>query len=166
MSDVFQMHGLGDSNYKVKTIVTNGYINNNDLEVIIDADYAKALHSIDVSSGVVSHGETGAARTVLNNFNTLVFSDGSMSVPVVKLASSTISIYPNPVRVGQTLTIDADESLDTSVEIYDMTGKVYSNIIASPDKKNIQFLDAGWYILNLKKEGQVITSQKISVTHE
>lgn len=166
MSDVFQMHGLGDNNYQTKTIVTNGYINNNDLEIIIDADYAKALSSIDVSSGVISHGETGAARTVLNNFNTLVFSDGSMSVPVIKLQDATISIYPNPVRIGQDLIIETDEISDLTIDVYDITGKLYQNTNYSLGDKTIRFKDSGSYIISLQKEGQIITTQKISVTNE
>lgn len=166
MSDVFQMHSLGDSNYKIKTIVTPGKLVNSDLEIIIDADYAKALSTIDVSSGVISHGENGEARTVLNNFNALVFSDGSMSVSVTKLETVNISVYPNPVNLGQSLQIETDKAFDIEVEVYDLTGKTYKNVTYSPDDQSLRFMDSGWYILNIKKEGKTIATQKISVSHE
>lgn len=166
MSDVFQMHCLGDNNYKTKTIVTTGNAVNSDLEVVIDADYAKALSAIDVTAGVISHGETGAARTVLNNFNALVFSNGSMSVPVTKLENINIAVYPNPVRIGQALQIEVDQAFETSVEVYDLTGKACQNMNYSPDDQSIRFMDSGWYILNIKKDGKTIATQKISVTNE
>lgn len=166
MSDVFQMHALGDNNYKIKTIVTPGNLVNNDLEIAIDADYAKALSTIDVSGGVISHSENGDARTVLTNFNTSVFSDGSMSVPVTKLETIKVSVYPNPVPVGQALQIEVDQAFDTSIEVYDLTGKVYKNVTYAPNDQIVRFMDSGWYILNIKKEGKTIATQKISVTNE
>ncbi|MBL4648761.1 MAG: T9SS type A sorting domain-containing protein [Aureispira sp.] len=166
MSDVFQMHALGDINYQIKTIVTSGNLVNNDLEVAIDADYAKALGTIDITGGVISHGENGDAKTVLTNFNTSVFSNGSMSVPVTKLETINVSVYPNPVPVGQALQIEVDQAFETSVEVYDLTGKVYKNMTYSPDNQSVRFMDSGWYILNIKKEGKIIATQKISVTNE
>jgi hypothetical protein len=166
MSDVFQMHCLGDNNYKTKTIVTSGNAVNNDLEVVIDADYAEALNSINVSGGVISHGETGEARTVLSNFNAFVFSNGSMSVPITKLETINIAVYPNPVSVGQALQIEVDQDFETSVEVFDITGKAYKNMTYSPDDQSVRFMDSGWYILNIKKEGKTIATQKISVTNE
>jgi hypothetical protein len=166
MSDVFQMHALGDNNYNIKTIVTPGNLINNNLEVAIDADYAKALSTINVTGGVISHGESGDARTVLTNFNTSVFSDGSISVPITKLETIKVSVYPNPVLVGQALQIEVDQAFETSVEVYDLTGKAYKNMTYSPDDQSVRFMDSGWFILNIKKEGKTIATQKISVTNE
>lgn len=166
MSDVFQMHCLGDNNYKIKTIVTPGNSISNNLEIAINADYAKALSTIDVSAGVISHGETGAARTVLNNFNASVFTDASMSVPVIKLEAVNIAVYPNPVSVGQALHVEVDQALETDIEVYDVTGKLYKNTNYSPNDQTIRFMDSGWYILKVKKEGKTIATQKISVTNE
>lgn len=166
MSDVFQIHALGDHNYKIKTIVTTGEIDNNDLLVSIDANYAKALSGIDVSAGLISHGGIGSAEQLLENFNTLVFSDGSMSVPITKLKPIYTSIYPNPVSVGAPLKIEMDQSFEPSIQVYDLSGKLYSNAQYSSQDQSLRLMDSGWYILEIKKDGKLIASQKISVVNE
>jgi hypothetical protein len=89
-----------------------------------------------------------------------------MSVPVTKLETIKVSVYPNPVSIGQALQIEVDQAFDTSIEVYDLTGKVYKKATYTPDDQIVRFMDSGWYILNIKKEGKTIATQKISVTNE
>ena len=163
MNDLFQMHSLGDNNYKIKTIVTAGQANGNMLEVALDADYTKALEGIDVSSGVISHGETGAAKTVIDNFNAHVFTASANSVSVVKLQDINIAIYPNPVSTKESLFIQVEDAADISILVYDLTGKLYQDAVYSNQSQTIQFKDAGSYIINVLKDGKIASTHKISV---
>lgn len=163
MTDVFQMHSLGDVNYKMQTIVTQGNASSNNLDIIINADYEQALKTIAVSQGIVSHGETGAAQTVINNFNTDVFSDGSNTVSTTLLDKVTVAMYPNPVQIGQKMLIEMDDKTDVSIQVYDLTGKLYNGIQYSAQDLSVQFKDKGTYIVTILKNQQVISTSKVAV---
>jgi hypothetical protein len=71
-SQTFEIHALGDANYKRQSISTIAEQVSPDVKVIhLIADYSLALKSTNVSGGLIVHGTTGAAVTVLNNCKNL-----------------------------------------------------------------------------------------------
>lgn len=164
-SDLFEMHSLGDANYMIKTIITAGNLNGNTLEIPIDADYTQALRGVNLNGGIISHGENGAAKTVIDNFNAHVFSAGATSVPVIKIQDISIDIYPNPIATNSSLFINYDHIQDMDIQVYDMMGKLHKNFAFNSNTRTITFSNTGMYVLNVLKNGQILFTQKIHV-HE
>lgn len=161
-ADVFQMHGLDDRNYFSQTIVTAGVNTTGNIDIVLKGDYVEALHDLNVNGGLVSHGSTGAALTTLNNFNQRVFSDASI-LSIQKLAPIDLSIYPNPLKLGQALTIDSKDKLDLEVQVYDLSGKLCTTAIYNNNTQTLQFSETGIYILYVLKDGQAIATQRLQV---
>ena len=65
LNQTFELHGLGDANYFKVTVpfATAMTATNNEFVLNVDADYTRILENVNVSSGLIVHGETGAAKT-------------------------------------------------------------------------------------------------------
>jgi len=73
LSTIFEIHALGNDNYFKISIPTKGAMDNGELVIELDADYTEALSNIDISGGLVIHGETDQAVRCLRNFTNTVF---------------------------------------------------------------------------------------------
>jgi hypothetical protein len=98
-NQTFELHGLGNSNYAMQTILTAGTALGNDTLLInVEADYSELTKNITVASGTISHGETGDAFQALKNFNNDVFksAEGNTALAVRENDGAALSIHPNP----------------------------------------------------------------------
>ena len=168
-NQVFELHGLGDVNYYNQTIITTGTSDANGLVVELNADYEQAIKSINVAPGIISHGEINEAKNMLKNFRDNVFTATEATVTVDEIAKGDnhFSMYPNPMRKGESLTVKYDGNLtDPTIEVMDLSGRVIA--IQKLDNSN-QFvfngLDKGVYFANLKSfNSQVTNTEKLIVT--
>ena len=168
-NQLFELHGLGDVNYYNQTIITTGTSDANGLVVELNADYEQAIKSINVAPGIISHGEINEAKNMLKNFRDNVFTATEATVTVDEIAKGDnhFSMYPNPMRKGESLTVKYDGNLtDPTIEVMDLSGRVIA--IQKLDNSN-QFvfngLDKGVYFANLKSfNSQVTNTEKLIVT--
>lgn len=121
----FQLHGLGDRNYFQTEVEMDLTAENNALNVVLDADYAKALENINVNSGVIVHGETLEAKEAIENFRDYVFSKGAATSSTKVVTNDTqMDVFPNPATGGTfTLVFNNNKSTSLDLSILDIAGK-------------------------------------------
>jgi hypothetical protein len=168
-NQTFELHGLGDANY-FKVIIpftTAVTAVNNETILEIDADYTRILENIAVNSGVIVHGETGAAKTALQNMSDYVFTPSSTVSSTVDFSEvSRFSVFPNPTTNGVTkLTITTSEEMTYQVAITDIVGRqvAFFNAVRSNTTLELNLDNAGLYFVSLIKEGQPIITEKLIV---
>ena len=100
LDQVYEVHALGDNNYKIQQITTTGLSQGSDLVVSLTADYAKALDGVDVNSGLIRHGTSGEAVDLLDNFALKVFTshegNGSVLSQFETEEPISVEVFPNP----------------------------------------------------------------------
>ncbi len=88
----------------------------------------------------------------------------SVGNPEHQMNGNNINIYPNPSKENLIIDNNSDNSLEYSVEIFDIQGRKIKkhNIIKQKTKMNISGLPDGFYNINiLDKTGKVIKSEKL-----
>ncbi len=158
----FEMHGLGDNNYFETTVTgVTGVMDNGTLVIGVDADYEKAVENINLSSGPISHGFTGEAKTCLENFRDYVFSPSSQSVGVEEEEALVWTVYPNPSN-EETVKINLAQNIDNyTVEVKNALGQLISTTNASGNAVEINVSDAGIYFVSVVKDGKTLATQKL-----
>lgn len=173
----YQLHGLGDVNYFSQTIPTNGTSDANGLVVELNADYISAVKNINVATGVISHGEVGEAKTMIENFRDFVFTSIEGNAPVgiedKDNANYSFNIYPNPSYANQVISFSIESTnnslnkTDLRIEILDITGKMIdSKDIVNTKNIAITSLEQGIYLVNLINDKRaILKSEKLIVTN-
>lgn len=113
LDQVYEVHALGDNNYKIQQITTTGVSQGSDLVVSLTADYAKALDGVDVNSGLIRHGTSGEAVDLLDNFALKVFTshEGNGSVLSQFETEEPISVEVSPNPTSGRITIATEEPM-------------------------------------------------------
>jgi hypothetical protein len=160
-TNVWQIHALGNKNYKTQEIQTSGVDINSDLVIEIDADYTQSVNNIALSGSLNNHGEDAEAAVLLTNFNSSVFTAGT--VGLVQRSLKQLKLYPNPSS-GE-ITIDVENDLiGSEIRINQLDGKgVYSNIITNQGANQISIKESGTYLINVYKEGILVGSEKVII---
>ena len=161
-----ELHVLGDKNY-FQTEVSVDFVanDNNELLISLDADYIRALENIELNSGVLIHGGYGAAKQCLENFRNYVFSMTVKTTSIVDFSEVNLfSVYPNPAEGGNfNMTLETEGTLTYQVSITDMLGKkiLYFDEVNNNMPLRVQLEEAGFYMINLIKDGQPIITRKL-----
>ena len=164
LNQPYEIHALGDNNYHTFTINTAGVVNGNDIDIELQADYEKALYDIDISSGLVSHGESGASADLLVNFSQRVFTaNGSPSISVEENVDSyKWDVFPNPA--ANTFNISLSEiGNDTEIVINDITGRTIQTLEINQNNSSITIEESGVYILSILNEGNLLGYKRIVI---
>lgn len=163
----YGIHGLGDVNYFSQTITTTAINNAGDLTIELDAEYVNILKDIHVASGVISHGEIQEANEALINFRDNVFTAFN---PLVSLNENennqpNFSLAPNPVNSvsGTTIIIDDVSTVDLSISITTIQGKLVQELEVSDSRTFIDGLETGVYFVILKDKKGFLKSKKLIV---
>lgn len=120
----YEIHALGDANYFETSIPTSAIWEGDDLIIILNADYLGMFNNINVSTGLIEHGETGAALTLLQNFSSEVYSQVLFTGIEQGLQSSGVRMYPNPCYNGNvTIQYNLENDSQGQLMVSDMTGK-------------------------------------------
>lgn len=164
---LYQLHALGDKNY-FQVEVQNPWIlaTANELKISLNADYTRALENIDVSSGVIVHGDYGAAQQALSNFQALVFSPATSNTSISgQLEAPVFSLYPNPATEGQVTIEIAEAHAAYEVVVNDLVGRqVYqAQMEAGQSELSLRVENAGMYLVTLIKDGKAVSTKKLVV---
>lgn len=165
LNQALEIHALGNANYKWNNIQTAGSVVDGKLIIALDADYIQLFNGISINSGLINHSETGEAATLINNFQTSVFTVGEASTSIENiLASNSISVYPNPVGAGAALTIETgNASIGTNILIIGVDGKTISNQAVFGTRTTVAIPAAGIYTVVMQDENGSISRSKVVV---
>lgn len=160
---IFQIHALGDRNYRTQTHNTTGYYQNGDLIIELDADYNQALNSITVNSNLLYHGELAEAITLLSNFQNSVFTQTAVGLNEQKNDLTHFGISPNP-STGE-ISISTDYTFNNlSYKVMDLTGReIQHGVLANPSNHSLAIDKEGIFMINLFENGILIGSEKVII---
>jgi hypothetical protein len=105
LNTLWEVHALGNENYH-RTELSGSAVDEGDrLIYYVDADYRRGLEGLDLSLGLLEHGTSGYAVTLLDNFAELVFSraEGPMVVSGMSAVAQAAAweLAPNPAPGGR-----------------------------------------------------------------
>lgn len=163
----YEIHALGDVNYKYVSLTTTGTKSGTELHINIDADYEKALKGISVSTGFISHGEVGITVDALNNFNTEVFTiSPSSPTGVDDISLAAINLYPNPSTGTISMNLNASIKGNIEVVVMDVRGQIVlrKEIIDTNDAA-VTIQKNGLYLVNVFVDGQSISQEKVVISN-
>ncbi len=165
MSQVWQLHALGDKNYgPINPVITAGDKNGNDLIIALDADYTKAAENLSINPNLNYHGEDQQAPLLLSNFRSEVFTKGSPNVGLNEVQKPSFTMAPNPTAGSTKLTLEGNIHSNTAVTITDLTGKVISQqAIDGMHEVSLTLPNSGLYLISLSQQGKVIETRKLVV---
>lgn len=169
LSQNFQVHALGDANYKTQTITTHAEQAAPDMKMIhIIADYSQALKGINVSGGLVVHGTTGAAVTLLTNFKNVVFSGTTMTSVFDPSFTGAFSVAPNPANgVAPTVNFSLPADNDYALTVTDLTGKIVGRQTLAAGENQSLLLEkmptSGLFFVHLWQNGSPVAVEKLVV---
>ncbi len=162
-SQNFQLHGLGNSNYfEVESDVwveTDG----GTMIMSLNGDYAAGLNDIDLTAGTISHGETGAAKKVLENWRDVVFGLYTVGVEENTVALDW-SVYPNPSNGDIVVNFDNTTEIN-QVNIVNPLGEIVQTALVNDNKQmEITIPDSGIYFVTvLDAKGETIATERLII---
>lgn len=162
----YQLHSLGDDNYFQVELPTASLENGNERIVEIKADYLGLFKDINVSGGLISHGETGEAALLLQNFSTEVFSQLQYTgVDAIDNISSFI-LTPNPAQINQSrVMISTSKFASLRLQITDMSGRILrEERIENQTSLDLNIKDAGVYLVKLFSNNSLLETRKLIIT--
>lgn len=163
-----EIHALGDANYKTLTINTTAENHaNGDKSIHLIADYAQVINNINVSGGLIVHGSSGAAVTVMNNMKNVVFS-AETTATIDPVFEGIFSVSPNPTVAGYAkASMSLPAGFDYRITLTDMTGRVVMNhpLVASNRSFNLENnLNEGIYLVHLWQNERPVAVEKLLIT--
>ena len=167
----FEIHSIGDANYFTQTIATVAAQADPDTKVIhLNADYSLAVKDIGLSLGLVKHGTTGTAVTLLANFRDVIFTALVTSRVKNPLFQGSFSVRTNPVSSGTApeLLLTLPAGSDYIARITDMNGREIQHHRLEPGDNQSLILDAmpvpGFYLASLYQNNTLIAAEKLVIT--
>ncbi len=160
-NQTLEVHALGDVNYWETTVLTSATNVNGTLIIPIKADYSEAFRGIDISQGLINHGQNGASATICTNFRDYVFSGGD-PLSTAENSLSEILISPNPSNGNFNLKV-SEFSDNKVVEIVDVNGQIIQtiNLGGINTLMNVNLTKSGIYLLRV--QGTTITKKLIVI---
>lgn len=124
LNQTYEIHALGDQHYFETTIPATGVMKSGKLVIALNADYTMAIKGINLSSGLIAHGDGTDEAKLLANFRDNVFSaGGTVSIANSNENKSSFSIYPNPSTNGQATMKFEQGSGNADIAVTDISGK-------------------------------------------
>lgn len=163
-NQLFQLHSLGDANYFTTEIPLTTEASNNEVILILDADYTRALENINVNDGVIVHGDDDEAKQCLENFRDFVFTQGSVITSTIDFSEvNRFNVFPNPTNGQATITLETSKDLNYQVAVTNILGEqvMFFDDVKSNLNIDLELQHSGFYFINLIKEGQSIITKKL-----
>jgi len=158
----FQVHTIGDELYTPVQVMTSGTYQNNEILVMINAEYANALTGIDVEQGPQNHGSEFEALTLIQNMGSNVFSPGTPSDVSVETTVAKMRAYPNPAS-GH-FTIECSMPDNTIVVLRDMLGRQVASATLTNGRALMRLTElAAESYTAVANDGKNIQSTRVSV---
>jgi len=172
LTTLWEVHALGDANYQTVSVSGPAIADGDDWIYYLNADYTQALTGLDLTLGLLEHGETGFAATLLDNMSTSVFSraEGPLVGSVVEQAASLPadwSLFPNPVSGRRAFVQMATPTLPGEQWfVYDQTGRELQRLAPVAQSTQLELLlpAAGLYTIQRWHQGQALGQRRIMAT--
>lgn len=163
-SQNFQLHGLGNENYfEVSSAVMVETVGST-LVMNVNGDYAAGLNDIDLTAGTISHGTTGDAKKVLENWRDLVFSVYTASLPSNESSINAISIYPNPSQGAFEINVSSSENFENIVIYNELGEQIQTILITGQNTITVELKAAGIYMITFTGgNGETVETKRIIV---
>jgi hypothetical protein len=162
-AQTFQIHVIGNDNYyKTGVVPASTNLSNDSLYINLNANYLEAVKDIDVSNGLMAHGNLGSAKVCIQNFNNHVFGQTFVSVSENEI-ENTFQVYPNPTSNSAVTVNILNSNASFDLKIYNALGALVAsyNNTNSPQFE-IGLPEKGIYFIQLSIEGQQPITKKIS----
>lgn len=160
---IFQIHALGDRNYRTQTQNVTAYMQNGNLIIELDADYNQALNSITVNSNLLYHGELAEAATLLSNFQSSVFTQTAVGLNELGNDLVKLSVSPNPSNGEIHISIN-DSFSNLSYKVLDMTGREIQNgVIENLSHHTLTIQEKGIFMVNFFENGVRIARERVII---
>lgn len=160
MNQIWQIHALGNRNYRTQSVITTGSIQNGILVTELDADYTQGLAGITVNSNLLTHGEFNEAATLLANFQSGVFTQTTVGLNENNQKLISFGVSPNPSNGQVRLTVHNTYS-NLSYKVMDMVGREIMNGVLENTGNHFLSIDKkGIYMINLFDNGTLIGNEK------
>ncbi len=171
MSQIFEIHALGDENYHQVIIPMNRTADNGELTIDVATDFVKALKTVDISSGKILHSNFGEAIPFLRDFASYVFSAYTAPATGTEeyLDENRLSIYPNPGTSGESkLKWQSPLSTSVEVQVHDASGRLILNKTLEPglQEMNLPQVQSGVYVVTIHGEDAPMTTHRWVVSNE
>lgn len=142
----FQIHTLDDALYTRVACAASSTRTAVGVDIPIRADYGRLLDAIDVSKGLIMHGSTDEAITLMRNMGSAVYSPG-ITTSVDDDDVRETSLAPNPATDVVQLPTDA-----VDVRITDMSGVsvLSASLAAGSPFLSVSTLPSGTYSVLLR----------------
>ena len=165
MNTTFEVHALGNDNFFKISIPTKGSVDNGNLVVALDADYTEALTNIDISGGLVIHGETDQAVRLLRNFANTVFTSEEGNVNTLSIAKPkphiSARIYPNPSTSDFVVELPSNWSAEAEVNITDVTGRRILTQSLKAGVNNVSTQHKGLVMVTIRINGLHVETKRV-----
>lgn len=161
----FQIHTIADENYRKVSLDINEIINGDTMLVPIEADYARLLHKIDVSTGVTSHSSVGLSKQVSINMPS-VFTPALLSSAHEPEPDNHFLIAPNPASDFFTVTLPWSIEKPLTLIVTDIQGNkvLEEKIFSKTQTFNLQReLVPGIYMVLLLDGAKSVAIEKLVV---
>jgi hypothetical protein len=164
LNTTFELHALGDDNYYPIQIPLTGDAVDNKLNIVLNADYTRLLENIDVSKGLVVHGDYSEAKQMLGNFRDFVFTNESDEGNVLLSSRDllkedlNIQIFPSP-SVKSQLQIRTDLNKELQIQIFDQQGRLMMHDSFQNHGNWNTDLSTGVYVIRLYDDHSLIKVQ-------
>ena len=165
VNTTYQVHALGDANYQTLTIPVQGTPGNSSLTINLDADCLGMFNTINVSNGVITHGDFGESITLLENFASHVFFPQGQ-IPVTTIDPNfkgKFQIQPNPSFDKNTnVVLNLPTANNYQVTLTDLTGRVIQTQVVASGEQTIQIESnhSGIFFIHLWKDGEPVAFEK------
>ncbi|NOQ76175.1 MAG: T9SS type A sorting domain-containing protein [Crocinitomix sp.] len=159
----FGVHALGNDNYfEVATNVEVEAVGEA-LVMNVMGDYSQGLNDLILNTDILSHGATGAALQVLENWRDDVFGIFYSGLPPAYEAPIW-NVYPNPSTEKVTVTFAKIMEVD-HITITNLLGEIVQTVQVTSDAKiELTIQDAGIYFINaMSIDDQLFVSEKLVI---
>lgn len=162
---LYQIHALGDDNYKTLTVPASGNLNGSTVNISIDADYFGMFKGIDVTTGVITHGEYGESITLMDNFaKEVFFPEGEIPVNIIDPAfEGKFQVQPNPsFNTATTVVLNLPIADNYQLTLTDIMGRVIDTQKVNSGEQSIEISTrhSGVYFIHLWKDGEPVAYKK------
>ncbi|MFY0672499.1 MAG: T9SS type A sorting domain-containing protein [Bacteroidia bacterium] len=163
----YEIHALGNDNYFACQLPVEATDENGFLVIELNADYAKGLNNIDVSKGVVTHGDYNEAVTLLENYANYVFTNQNGETNVLSTTeyayNESLIVYPNPAQGNVSIQFNEQfENENLNLIISDLNGRSVQRIPLNGDNLNLS-LEAGFYFAKVERKGEVLAVKRVII---
>lgn len=161
----YQIHTIGDANYRSVTIDVNGEINGSEMAIHLDAEYEHFFDGLNLTNGMVSHASTGASKTIADNAR-FVFSASEITGIVEPGVIGSFQITPNPAKDHAICRFDFPGSTKLQMVITDFTGRNISTTELDNFASAFE-IDCTWppgiYLARMYNGNKLVGSEKLII---